>query len=353
LSLLAAITLAAASGGEQETGTARLVGSGAKPRLEVTSKASKSIQRGLDHLASRQEKDGSFSAHGGRHRAAITRLAGLAMLSAGHTPGRGKHCRQVERAVRYVLKTQDAEGCYASAGGRTMHGHGYALHFLAEAYGMTSDRELSAKLRASIERGVRLSCRSQSKSGGWWYQPASTSQHEGSITVTQVQALWAARQAGFNVPQKTIDMGCTYMRRSQMGDGGIAYALNKKSMGSRPAISVAGVMVFCALGLRECREGQRAIGYMRRMLAGGARARNGAVDRFNRLDPYTVMYLAQALHQAGEPDWSRHYPGLRSAIVAAQGDDGSWKASHGSDYATACYVLALTVPYQYLPSFQR
>jgi hypothetical protein len=124
-------------------------------------------------------------------------------------------------------------------------------------------------------------------------------------------------------------------------------------MGSRPAISVAGVMVFCALGLRDCREGQRALGYMRRMLAGGARARNGAVDRFNRMDPYTVMYLAQALHQAGDPDWSRHYPGLRSAIVAAQEENGGWKGSRGAAYASACYVLALTVPCQYLPSFQR
>jgi hypothetical protein len=319
----------------------------------VSPKAVRSIERGLAFLVSKQEKDGSFSREGTRHHAAITGLGGLALLSAGHTPGRGKYARAVEKAVGYVLKTQDDQGCYASPGGRTMHGHGYALHFLAEAYGMTSDPDLAEKLRASIERGVRLTCQSQSTSGGWWYQPASSSRHEGSITVTQVQALWAARQGGFNVPQKTIDSGVTYMRKSQMGDGGIAYALGRKDLGSRPAISVAGVMVFCALGLRECREGQRAIGYMRGMLAGRARARNGPVDRYNRLDPYTVMYLAQALHQAGDPDWSRDYPGLRSAIISAQAADGGWSASHGRTYAAACNLLALTVPYQYLPSFQR
>ncbi len=326
---------------------------GPKPRLEVTRDAAGAIRKAVSFLSKRQDKDGSFSVRGGRHRAAITGLAGMAFLSAGHVPGRSRHGRVVERAARYLLKIQDKEGCFASPGGRTMHGHGYALHFMAEAYGMTRDPGLARKLRESVKAGVRLTCRTQSTSGGWWYQPVAGSQHEGSITVTQVQAIWAARQAGITVPQKTIDKAIGYMRKSQMGDGGIAYALNRKKLGSRPAISVAGVMVFCGLGKRESREARRAVGYMRRMLAGRARARNGKVHPYNRLDPYTTMYMAQALYQAGEPEWSAHYPGLRDTIIKAQKEDGSWTSGRGQVYGTACQVLALAVPYQYLPSFQR
>ncbi len=324
-----------------------------KPRLVVTREASKAIGKAVDFLSEKQDKDGSFCAYGARHRAAITGLVGMALLSAGHVPGRSRHGRVVERATKYLLQIQDKEGCFASPGGRSMHGHGYALHFMAEAYGMTRDRSLAAKIRTSVEAGVKLTCRTQSSSGGWWYQPVASSRHEGSITVTQVQAIWAARQAGINVPQKTIDKAVDYMRKSQMGDGGIAYALNRKSRGSRPAISVAGVMVFCGLGQRQSRAARRSVGYLRRMLAGRARASNGQVHPYNRLDPYTTMYMAQALYQAGDPDWSTHYPGLRNTIIKAQQKDGSWASGRGNVYGTACQVLALAVPYQYLPSFQR
>jgi hypothetical protein len=327
-------------------------GTGSHAELEVTPKAARAIRRALDYLAKQQGKDGSFgtSTRGyGGHRAAMTGLAGLAFLSAGHVPGRGKHAKSVEKAARFLAKLQDREGCYADIGGRSMHGHGYALHFMAEVYGMTSDPNLAKKLRKSVKNGVRLTCRTQSPTGGWYYQPVSSSQHEGSITVTQVQAIWAARQAGINVPQKTIDKGITYMKKSQQGDGGISYRLGMG--GSRPALSVAGVMVFCGLGRRESREATKAIGYMRRLLSG--KTKNRYASSFQH---YQDFYMGQALYQAGDPDWSKHYPKLRDAIIKAQAADGSitrGRSSYGGAYSTACEVLVLAIPYQYLPTFQR
>jgi hypothetical protein len=321
--------------------------------LEVSPKAARAIRRALDYLVGQQEKEGAWSLNGS-HRAAGTGLAGLALLSAGHVPGRGKHCASVERAARFLIAGQDREGCFASSGGRSMHGHGYALHFMAELYGMTSDPQLSRELRLSCERGVRLTAGSQTTSGGWNYQPDTRNHDEGSITVTQLQALWAARQAGVNVPQKTIDKAVGYIRKSQEPDGGICYSLSSWGRrGSQPALSVAGVTVFSCLGLRETREGQRAIGYMRRLLAGENWRRRGISARFPH---YTDLYLGQALLQAGEPMWSEHYPRLRDGVIACQQQDGSIvreKSAYAGVFSTACGALVLTVPYQYLPSFQR
>jgi hypothetical protein len=326
-----------------------LKGTGESAELQVTPRQSRAIVKALDYIARKQNRDGSFAATNGQHRAAITGLAGLALLAGGHVPGRGKHAKVVEKAARFLIKIQDRTGLYGDAGGRTMHGHGYALHFMAEVYGMTTRPSLAKKLRKSVKRGVRLTCRTQANCGGWYYQPVASNQHEGSITVTQVQAIWSARQAGVNVPQKTIDKAVAYMRKSQCRDGGIAYRLGNRS--SRPALSVAGVMVFCGLGRRESNEATRAIAYMRRMMKGGYKKRN-------YFPHYTDLYLAQGLYQAGDPDWSRWYPKLRDDIIKCQKSDGSIqrknrRTQYGGVYSTACEVLALAIPYQYLPTFQR
>ena len=335
----------------EESEEDRLRGASAIAELEVTPEAARAITKALDFIAAQQQRDGSFAANGGQHRAAMTGLAGLALLAGGHTPGRGKHARVVEKAIRFLIKLQraDREGCFGDAGGRSMHGHGYALHFMAEAYGMTSDPELSRELRKSVRDGVRLTCRCQSPEGGWYYQPVARG-HEGSITVTQVQALWAARQAGITVPQRNIDKGIKYMKDSQKknADGGISYRLGQP--GSRPALSVAGVMVFCGLGQRESAEARKAIGYMRKMLSG--KVRN--YRRVSGFDAYTTLYLGQALYQAGDPDWSNHYPKLRDELIKQQQANGSWGASsYGPSYTGSCFALVLAIPYQYLPTFQR
>ncbi len=357
LAFLCSVTLAAATcpvlGGEKpkedDKPAAQGRGTGSHAELEVTTKQARSITLACDALARLQQKDGSFGTSnnmGGGHRAAMTGLAGLALLSAGHVPGKGKHARVVERAARFLLKLQDREGCYADVGGRSMHGHGYALHFMAEAYGMTTDPELARKLRTSVQKGVRLTARCQSPEGGWIYQPVAQG-HEGSITITQVQAIWSARQAGINVPQKTIDKGINYMKKSQQSDGGISYRLGMG--GSRPALSVAGVMVFCGYGMRESREATKAINYMRKMMRGNVNSYRGLTS----FDHYTTLYLGQALYQAGDPDWSKHYPKLRDELIKRQNADGSWTSNYGAVFGTSCYTLVLTIPYQYLPTFQR
>ncbi|MFH0981069.1 MAG: hypothetical protein V2A79_05980, partial [Planctomycetota bacterium] len=59
---------------------------------ELSPAAQIAIARGLAWLATQQEADGSFGgkSHYGRH-VGITGLAGLAFLSDGNVPGRGRH----------------------------------------------------------------------------------------------------------------------------------------------------------------------------------------------------------------------------------------------------------------------
>jgi hypothetical protein len=117
---------------------------------------------------------------------------------------------------------------------------------------------------------------------------------------------------------------------------------------STPALSAAGVMIFCGLGMRETKEADRALGYLRGHI-GGYMAGSG-------FKHYTDLYFGQALYQAGDPDWSKYYPKLRDRIIQHQRSDGSIDmggGGYGKVFSTSCEVLVLTIPYQYLPTFQR
>ena len=54
--------------------------------------------------------------------------------------------------------------------------------------------------------GVNLTARGQSAAGGWTYIPGGGD--EGSVTVTQVQALRAAQNSGFDVPKGRSKKQC-------------------------------------------------------------------------------------------------------------------------------------------------
>src|SRR5262245_64421548 len=75
----------------------------------VTPTVQQSINRGLEFLANSQNEDGSLgSGSTYRRHVAVTALAGIAFLSAGSTPNRGKYGVHVEKVVQYLLACTDA-----------------------------------------------------------------------------------------------------------------------------------------------------------------------------------------------------------------------------------------------------
>ena len=130
---------------------------------------------------------------------------GMALLSSGSTPTQGPYARNVSSALTFLLKSARRDGLIAQLEeeGHCMHGHGFAILFLAQCYGMEEDTRRRAEIRLVLQRAVQLTARSQSARGGWLYTPDSGGD-EGSVTVTQVQALRACRNAGIAVPKRVI-----------------------------------------------------------------------------------------------------------------------------------------------------
>ncbi|MEC9094763.1 MAG: prenyltransferase/squalene oxidase repeat-containing protein [Planctomycetota bacterium] len=315
----------------------------AEPDKLVDARTRKAIERGLKFLARKQVKTGSnkgaFGQGGYAGGVATCGLGGLAFMCNGSAPGEGKYGDEINRCVEFLVKcTNDTGYVSTNAGTENMYGHGFATLFMAQAYGMTPKKELGIKLRAS----VKLIVDTQNSVGGWRYRPVK-SDADLSITICQIMALRAARDAGVNVPDETRKKCIDYVKKSQAADGGFRYTLGGGHT-SFP-LTAAGVVSLYSAGIYEGEAVQKALKYINRH-------RPGSGSSFSSSYFYYAHYYAvQAMWHAGGENWKKWYPAIRDHLLKQQQGDGSWSDSHGSEFATAMACIILQIPYNYLPVF--
>src|SRR5258708_3367768 len=182
----------------------------------ITPETDRAITSGLSWLAQQENSDGSFGKGAYRNNIAVTALAGLAFMSSGSSPGRGPYGLQIDKALQFVMDNTAPSGFIAIPQAAThgpMYSHGFGTLFLAEAYGMTHRPDIREKL----EKAVRLIVDTQNNEGGWRYQPMRRDA-DLSVTVCQINALRAARNAGIFVPIETVDACINYVKGSQNPD---------------------------------------------------------------------------------------------------------------------------------------
>jgi hypothetical protein len=314
------------------------------------------VARGHAWMIKQQNRDGSFSVErafaGQAAPVAVTALAALSLMAAGNLPDRGEHDRVVRAAVDWLVDHCDESGYFTTDSDSIskMHGHGYALLALTQACGMSGDdTERRRRMREAIERGVRLIETSQGETGGWWYDPKRSSDHEGSVTVCMVQALRAARDAGFAVDKGVIERAVQYLKRSQEPESGrFRYRINDPSTSwALTAAALATLNATGDYGSELVRRGFEALQESDPFTGGAG---------FEAFRDYGALYAAQAYWQ--HPDRSafdRWWPEfVRECEVDRQQPDGDFEDRvYGNVYATAIVTLTLQVPVGYLPLFQR
>jgi hypothetical protein len=316
----------------------------------VTPDVLKAVDRGLGYLASIQSDDGSWITGGGQaYPVAMSGLAGTALLAGGNTPTRGKYSKQVQGAVEYLVRCSTDSGLITGPSqdsGIPMHGHGFALMFLACAYGMITKDTLRAKAKTAIRKGITLTCQGQSDAGGWLYTPGGGD--EGSVTVTQVQALRACHNSGFLVPRATIEESVKYLAKCKTPEGGIQYSLSSPT-GPRIAISAAAVATLYNAGQFDGPIAEDCLKYVWDQFTANDNFSKGGGHDF-----YTHLYAAQGFYMAGDQYWDKYFPTARDQLLTMQQPDGSWNGDGiGQVYGTAIAAIILQLPFKFLPVFQR
>jgi hypothetical protein len=260
----------------------------------ITPATLKAVRAGLDYLDKAQGSDGSWTNdEGGRsYPVAVTGLAGTALLANGNSPTRGRYAPKVEKATEYLLSCSTPSGLITGPSqdnGQPMHGHGFALMFLACVYGTETKPALRDKTKIAIDKAVKLTAEGQSGDGGWTYIPGSGD--EGSVTVTQVQALRAAHNAGLAVPRGTIAQAVQYIERCSTSEGGICYSL-RSGGGARLAISAAAVATLYNAGQYDAPVANRCLEYVWRHFEDSKNWRHGGHDFYCQLYASQAFYLA-------------------------------------------------------------
>lgn len=324
--------------------------------VELNPEARVAIREGIAWLAKQQlTQSGRWVSRPPRYQMSITALAGLALLAHGVDMDRGPYARVLRRAVTWVVENQHREGSYVgllcdqrdvmSDNARPMHGHGFALLFLGQAYGTGSDPALRARIAKAIRAGIRLTERTISRDGGWLYWPRADRGDEGSVTITQIQALRSARNCGFRVDRSVLDRAVTYIRECQGADGGVHYQRPQRGPSS-PALTAAGIVVFQDAGTYYDSAIEKGYAYLRRNL------RIRSLDTDAQWPFYRYLYVSQAMFNRGGAAWRTYFPRIRDVLLEAR-NDKHWDSNLGPVYGTANALLILQLPDRLLPIYQR
>ena len=220
---------------------------------------------------------------------------------------------------------------------------------------LTRADELHEKLRG----GLLLSLASQTEHGGWGYHHAGDGKRqladEASVTITQIQAMRAGHNAGFDVPSWAIDRAVDYVRRCMNPDGGCRYSLGMSVHRVTYELTGAAVSTLNASGVYASKELERGMEFLRRHQAASSNPALAASDYYY----YGNFYAAQAMWQAGPDRFADWFSRAHQDILLKKhvGPQAGWywesPRGYGRPYATAMGLLMLEIPLQYLPIFQR
>ena len=164
-----------------------------------------------------------------------------------------------------------------------MYGHGIICLMLAEILGMGENEKRDVQIREKLEKGLKVIIWSQKRKqernthhfGGWRYDPESTDS-DLSVTIWQLLALRASRNAGMSVPKRSIEYAIRYLRvcyKSRRGKDGKPVDL-KSACGYQPgkgptyASAAAGLLALQMCGLYESPEVKGSANWLKNWKSG-------------------------------------------------------------------------------------
>jgi hypothetical protein len=323
------------------------------------------VQQALKWLVRQQRPDGSWSLSGpfdGGVRtgepAGATAMALLALQGNGHTHRTGTYRDQVRKGKDFLVSRQLPSGTWrVDTMHHSMYVHGQCTIVLCELYAMTGD----SSLRLPAENAVKFCVDSQSRQGGWRYDPTGQDA-DVSVTGWVAMGLQSAKIARLEVPQTTFDRIGRFLDAAST-DGGGRYGYFAQSGETTPAMTAEALVCREWLGWpRDNPHLKRGIDYL---------VQSENLPRWERWDDtksrgrdvYYWYYATQALHHYGGPAWYKWNEVIREILPAGQVKSGpeagswdprgdKWGPHGGRLYVTCLSTYILEVYYRHLPIYK-
>ena len=293
-----------------------------------------SYLRGLRFLQTTQNEDGTWSDTSYGSQPGVLGMAVLAFLSRGDDPEFGTFSKSLKKAIQQILNKQNKETGYI---GTSMYNHGFATLALAEYYGLTNETNIGPALKKATN--LIVSAQKTNPKGAWRYSPDSKDA-DTTVTGAQMVALFAARNAGIEVPDQAISKGKKFLLECQDERGGFGYTGNSGANLPRTAI---GSLILALDKDTNSDEFKSSIEYLRENACYG--------DQGHKF--YSLYYTAQAMFRSTDEDWEKWNLENVRQLQAKQLDNGSWNGNYGNTFATSAALLSMAINYRYLPIYER
>lgn len=316
------------------------------------------VNRGLAFLAKSQDQDGSFAGGpGGEYRknTAVASLCVMAFLARGYTPGHQPYGDVINKGVDFVLSKQDKDGTIIGEGGGTLYSHHISTLMLSEVTGMV-DPVRQKKVDAALSNALRVIVMAQKvpkkdpKFAGGWRYGLDANDSDMSHCGWALMALRSARSNGAPVPAESIDEAVKFITRCSLESGGFTYQAS-----GPPGLARTGAAILC---LELCHAHRDEL-----TLRSGSYLLKKYREGWNSKEwfYYGNYYCAQGMFQLGGEQWEEFAPLLYDTLLKIQNPAGDWphvdgkkdEKKVGAPYRTALAVLALSVSYRQLPIYQR
>lgn len=330
----------------------------------------------------------------------VTSLALLAFLADGHTPIHGRFSPTVSAAYKYLMGTQNDDGCYGSSTTEEfVYYHGLCTAALAELHLMWPN----AALKSSVQKAVDFIVSAQNPGLGWRYG-VRTGKNDTSVTSLMVHALKSAQSAGLTFDKKSVYAGANAWLavvegKSEDGQPTVGYdrrggsnsrfpqALQYEINRTMDACSIA-----CKLATGAKTSSDRGLANHAQVIARNTTQWYIENDESKgpwKIDMYYWYWASLALFQMGDSSWKAWEKGLMAPVLLkyqrgwhskdvakfgagvlspAYKSDGSvnsdagrwildehgswdpvdpWGMAGGRVYSTAINVLTLSVPHRF------
>ena len=277
----------------------------------------------------------------------MTAVALLAFLASGEDANFGIYSGHIRKALRSVIRTQDANTGYI---GPSMYHHGFAMLALAEAYGAVDDRTLwpNEKVPRSVGEALELAVRAaitaqmSNPTHAWRYSPSGTDA-DASVTGAVIVGLLAARNAGIEVPDESIDKAIAYLRSMTDRSGDVFYLVRGNTLATSTARVSIAALTYAVARRKDLAEYKTTLDYLKHRIG----------EPSGPFGEYTLYYEAQALFQGDLVSWEKWNEILIRQLRQAQQPDGSIRGRFNPVISTSLSLLSLAVNYRFLPIYER
>ena len=290
-------------------------------------------ERGLRYLAEKQGQDGSWSDNAGREPGVVG-LCVAAFLAHGEDPKNGPYAKVINKGVDYIISKQNPANGYI---GSSMYNHAFATKALAESYGVVENPKLAKALKQAVD--LIVSSQKRNRFGAWRYTPESRDA-DTTVTGCQMVSLYAAKNAGMEVPDEALKKGLSYLASCRGGDGAYGYT---SSAGGKPTLTAIGSLCLSLAKEKDSKGYAASLAYLKKNL-----------DYRERYYPYYYeYYMSQALFHADIDVWADWNTRNIRYLGTIQSPDGSFPGNQGQAFSTAGALLSLALNYRYLPIYEK